>query len=189
MFVLRIDPATELRPLQTEDAAVLFDLTDQNRACLREWLPWVDDTRTADDSLRFIEDGMRAWDEKLSLHTGIWRSGILCGVISYNYLNFDLRQTELGYWLGAQHQGKGLMTAACRAMITYAVDEMKLLRVEIRCAVGNTKSQAIPLRLGFTEEGIVPQFEWLNGRYVDVILYSITSEAWRTRQADRSYPR
>lgn len=189
MFVLRIDPATELRELQPADAAVLFALTDENRAYLREWLPWVDDTRTVDDSLRFIEDGLRAWDEKLSLHAGIWRSGVLCGVISYNYLNFAVRLTELGYWIGAQHQRKGLATAASRALVTYAFEELNLLRVEIRCAVGNAKSRAIPRRLGFVEEGVVPQFEWLNGRYLDALVYSMTPEIWNTCQADHSSPR
>ena len=57
----------------------------------------------------------------------------------------------IGYWLGEQFQGKGIMTAACRVLVNYAFNEFKLHRVEIKCATGNTKSCAIPERLLFYE--------------------------------------
>lgn len=112
-------------------------------------------------------------------HVGIWYQDSIAGVVGYNYINHSRRQTELGYWLGASYQGKGLMTAACRALVTYAFDMLKLKRVEIRCAVGNTRSIAIPRRLGFTEEGVVAQLEWLYDRYIDVVVYSMLAENWQ----------
>jgi len=184
MLRLKVDDLTELRLLQDEDAVALFGLTNRNRAYLRQWLPWVDDTRTLEDSRRFIRAGQRQMENDNGFHMGIWHQGnLLTGVVSYNYISHEKRQTELGYWLGAQFQGKGLMTSACRTLTTYAFDVLHLQRVEIRCAVGNAKSRAIPLRLGFTEEGVVPQLEWLYDHYVDAVVYSMSVENWSKLQA------
>jgi ribosomal-protein-serine acetyltransferase len=117
------------------------------------------------------------------MHAGIWQQRRLAGVISYNYVDLGKRQTELGYWLGRAYQGKGLMTAACRAMTTYAFDRLDLRRVEIRCAANNEKSRAVPERLGYVTEGITPQLDWSSDHYIDTIIYSMTAEAWQTRQA------
>ena len=63
------------------------------------------------------------------------------------------------------------MTRACRALVAHAFDTLRLQRVEIRVATGNRRSRAIPERLGFREEGILRQVEWLYNHYVDHVVY------------------
>ena len=46
------------------------------------------------------------------------------------------------------------MTKSVEAFVDYALKELQLNRVEIRAAVENEKSRAIPDRLGFQEEGL-----------------------------------
>jgi len=76
------------------------------------------------------------------------------------------------------------MRKACRSLVEYAFDEWHLNRVEIRCAVGNTKSRAIPERLGFKSEGILREAEWLYDHYVDHIIYGMLARDWpATRSA------
>jgi ribosomal-protein-serine acetyltransferase len=174
-----VDAHTELRLLQEADAEGLFALTEENSAYLREWLPWVDGTRTVEDSRRFVREGLRQLANNNGFHVGIWYQNKLTGVVGYNYVNHERRQTELGYWLAEKYQGKGLMTNSCRVLITHSFDVLKMKRVEIRCAVGNTKSCAIPKRLGFTYEGLIAQLEWLYDRYVDVHVYSMLMETWQ----------
>jgi ribosomal-protein-serine acetyltransferase len=36
-------------------AEAVFSLTDQNREYLRRWLPWLDGTKTANDTEQFLE--------------------------------------------------------------------------------------------------------------------------------------
>ena len=119
------------------------------------------------------------------MHAGIWYQRRLAGIISFNYIDLGRQQTELGYWLGQAYQGKGLMTAACRAMTNYAFDHYKLHQVEIRCAVTNEKSRAIPERLGYETYGIAPQLDWSTGVYVDTIVYSMTAEDWHKREVPK----
>jgi hypothetical protein len=53
-----------------------------------------------------------------------------------------------------------------------------LHRVEIRAAVDNTCSYAIPGRLGFTHEGVAREAERIGDRYVDQVVYSTLADEW-----------
>jgi ribosomal-protein-serine acetyltransferase len=177
-----LDADTELRLLGEADAERLFALTDASRAYLRVWLPWVDSTRTVEDTRRFIRAGLHQKAENNGFHMGIWHRGVLVGVIGYNYIDWSRRRTELGYWLGQMYQGRGLMTAACQGMIRYAFETLRLHRVEIHCALENHKSRAIPVRLGFRQDGIIQQAEWLYSYFVDEVVYSLSLADWQQQE-------
>jgi ribosomal-protein-serine acetyltransferase len=51
-------------------------------------------------------------------------------------------------------------------------------RIQIRCGVGNTKSSAIPRRLGFTYEGTERCGERHNNSYIDLEVFSILKKEW-----------
>jgi ribosomal-protein-serine acetyltransferase len=178
-----IDQDTELHLLTEHDAAAVFSLIEQHRLYLREWLPWVDYTRSVEDERTFIRMLYGQYLENNGFACAIWYQGQITGTISYHPINWTQRKVEIGYWLAAPYQGKGLMTKSCRAMITYAFDTLKLHKVEIRCAIGNTRSCAIPQRLGFRPEGIVTQGEWLYDHFVDLFLYGMLASEWNRHSA------
>jgi len=68
-------------------------------------------------------------------------------------------------------------------MLDHAFGELRLNRVEVFCATDNVKSRAIPERLGFKQEDVIRQAEWLTDHYVDHAVYSILAEEWRARRA------
>jgi ribosomal-protein-serine acetyltransferase len=100
------------------------------------------------------------------------------GIIGLNRLDRFHKQTEIGYWLAEECQGRGIMTACCRTLVDFVFREYGLHRVEIRAAVGNTKSRAIPERLGFTHEGTLREAEWVNDRFVDGAVYAVLEHDW-----------
>ena len=51
--------------------------------------------------------------------------------------------------------------------------------MEILCATGNTRSRAIPERLGFTQEGIIRQAERFNDHYNDLVVYGMLASEWK----------
>jgi ribosomal-protein-serine acetyltransferase len=71
------------------------------------------------------------------------------------------------------------MTKACRTLITYAFTELALNKVEIHGATENIRSCAIPKRLGFTQEGILRDAEWLYDHYVDTVIYGLLAREWQ----------
>ena len=70
------------------------------------------------------------------------------------------------------------MTGACRSLVDYLFFDLKLHRVEIRCAIGNERSCAVPQRLGFTREGVLRQAQAYNDRYFDLEVYGLLAEDW-----------
>jgi len=178
MFSIKIRDDLELGLLEQRHAEELFALVDQNREYLREWLPWVDNSRSIADTQEFIKSSLEQFASNGSFGTGILYQGKLAGAIGFHYIDWSNRATSIGYWLAASFQGKGLMTKACRTLVDYAFNELGLNRVEIRCATENTKSRAIPQRLGFKQEGTIRQAEWLYDHYVDLVVYGILASEW-----------
>jgi len=88
---------------------------------------------------------------------------------------------ELGYWLDAAMEGKGVVTQACRTMVRHAFEEHELHKVEISCATDNTRSRAVAERLGFIQEGILRQTDRLHDRYVDSVFYGLLVDEWNAR--------
>lgn len=165
------DVRHELRQLADPDAEALFCLIEKNRSYLREWLPWVDATKTRADALRFIDSTARDRDAGDAFHLGIFFDGQLAGVIGHHRIDWASRAGALGYWLAEAQRGKGLMTASCRAVIRHAFEVLELHRIEIRCATANRRSRAIPERLGFRFEGVRREAEWLYDHHVDLAIY------------------
>jgi ribosomal-protein-serine acetyltransferase len=180
MFMYRLDDESWLKLLTYEDAEALFALIDSCRPHLRKWLPWVDSAKTVEDSKAFIEEALQKFAAGNGFETGIWHKGQFAGVIGLHYIDHANKKTSIGYWLGEQFQGLGLMTKACKAFIDYAFNELKLHRVEIRCAVDNKKSRAIPERLGFTNEGTIREAEWLYDHFVDHVVYGMLAREWES---------
>lgn len=161
--------------LDSRHTQALFDLADANRAYLRKWLPWLDNAATVEGTANFIEMGLREAAERHALHTGIWQGDRLCGVIGFHHVDWEHRSATIGYWLNAADQGKGIMTASCRALIQHGFNYFQLHRIVIRCATDNHRSRAIPERLGFTHEGVAREVEWLYDHFVDLSIYSLLS--------------
>jgi ribosomal-protein-serine acetyltransferase len=101
------------------------------------------------------------------------------GACGYARMSWEKRMAEIGYWLDKDMQGKGIITRATRALVTCAFQEYGLNKVEIHAAVGNKRSRAVPERLGFTQEGILRQAQWLNGRAHDMVIYRILASEWK----------
>ena len=180
MFRFPIGEDAELRLWEPHHGEELFALVDRNREYLREWLPWIDDTRTVEDETAFIRYSLRQFASSRTLAAGIWFQGRLAGGIDIHSMDPTNLRGEIGYWISAGCQGKGLVTRSCRALLDYAFNELKLNRVEIHVASGNTRSRAIPERLGFTQEGILRQVAWLYDQFIDLVIYAMLASEWQS---------
>jgi ribosomal-protein-serine acetyltransferase len=183
MFRYRVSERIELRLLVPADAAELFALTDANREHLRRWLPWLDSVRAPSDSLGFIQATLRQFADHQGFNAGVLHDGAIVGVIGHHRISWANRSTSLGYWLAAAHEGRGTMTAACRAIVQHGFAEYGLNRIEIRCATGNGRSCAIPERLGFRREGELREAEWLYDHFVDHVVYGMLRREWEGARA------
>ncbi|MCL5072363.1 MAG: GNAT family N-acetyltransferase [Actinobacteria bacterium] len=180
--VVSVDRNLKLRILQLSDAFKLNKLIDKNRTCLRRWLPWLDHNHTINDTKKFIKKGLVKYQNNTGIELGIWYKNQLAGCIGLHYLNNEHLKTSIGYWLDRSLQGRGIMTKSISKFIDYLIDDKKINRIEIACALGNDRSNALPKRLGFTHEGIRRQGEWLYDHFVDLNIYSILADEWRSQK-------
>lgn len=176
---LALSGELRLELLEPRHAEALFRTVDENRAHLRQWLPWLDFTRSPEDSLEFIRRTREQLGANNGFQTALVVRGEIAGMIGHIGIRWQHRATELGYWLGEKHQGRGFMTLACRACIGHAFGELGLNRVEIRVATENGRSRGIPERLGFQLEGVVRDAEWLYDRFVDHAVYGLLAREWQ----------
>ncbi|MBO8163318.1 MAG: GNAT family N-acetyltransferase [Brevibacillus sp.] len=182
MYEIRLSAQAMLRMLQMEDAAPLFALVDANRLHLRQWMPWVDHTKSVADTESFISSAVAQHEQNQGLTYGIRYQGRLVGIISVHGIDWTNRNTTIGYWLSADVQGKGLMTLAVTAYLDHLVfGEWGLNRAQINAAVENKRSRAIPERLGFQLEGILRQAQCLHDCYVDLAVYGMVAADWKKR--------
>lgn len=123
MFCHKVSDDIQLKLLELRDAEAIFALTDASRPYLREWLPWVDGTKTVDDSRAFIKSTLQQFAANDGFQAGIFYKGELTGVIGFHKINWTNRSTSIGYWLGEGFQGRGIMTSACRTMVGITFEE------------------------------------------------------------------
>src|SRR3989344_2998834 len=133
---IKVNKDLELRLLALEDAEELFELTQQNRNNLREWLSWLDENRTVEDTKKFIQGGLDRFEGESGMELGIWYKGQLAGCIGLPQLKMDHKKAAIGYWLAEKFQGVGIMTSVVRALVSCLFTKLKLNRVEINCATG-----------------------------------------------------
>jgi ribosomal-protein-alanine N-acetyltransferase len=84
----------------------------------------------------------------------------------------------LGYNLAAAEQGKGYMTEAVNGAVAFAFDVWNLHRVAASYMPRNSRSAAVLQRCGFRIDGRAPAYLFINGRWEDHVLTSITNPEW-----------
>jgi ribosomal-protein-serine acetyltransferase len=177
MLTFALDERRWLRLFDEADAAELYAVIDANRAHLARWMPWAEG-QTPDGTRTFIGDSLRQLADNQGFQLAMIDDGAIVGALGYHRLDWENLGTSLGYWLAEGSQGRGTVTLAVTALVDHAFGQWKLNRVEIRAGVQNTRSRAIPERLGFTLEGVRRQAERVGDRFVDHAVYAMLAADW-----------
>ncbi len=172
-ILIKAENQISLELINESHAQPIFEMVNQNRVYLRQWLSFVDNMVSVDFAENFVKGSMQRHQLGVEYAFVIQQGGQTVGRIGVYKLDRQNKIGEIGYWLVENVQGQGIITTACKAMIRFCFDDLLLHRIEIKCATGNTRSQSIPVRLGFTKEGIIREGEWLHDKYVDLFLYSL----------------
>lgn len=178
MFKCYLSADTYIRLIELRHAEDFFALVEKNYERLLVWCPWLEEVRTVEKTRLFIKGKLQRFADGNGFTAGFFENDSLIGVIALEYLDWTNRVTEVGYWLDTEAEGKGLITKACLILIDHAFGELKMKRVQIRCACENLRSRAIPERLGFRQEGVVRQVEKLSDRFVDLVIYGMLADEW-----------
>ena len=163
-----------LCPIDPADGPELWTAVENSRWHLERWLPWVPFNNSPDASQRYAEACAQDWDAGRAVRLAIRskKDRELLGVVGLDSVVHLHRSCELGYWLKREACGKGLMTEAAKACVTFAFDTLAAHRIRCAAATENYGSLRVIMRLGFRFEGIARQAEYVGGRWVDHAVFS-----------------
>jgi RimJ/RimL family protein N-acetyltransferase len=158
-----------LRPPGADDADGASAAVDDE---VRRWMPWAQGY-TRERALRWcVEEAYR--DSVRETHFVIVprETGRFAGVIGIGRADWESRVAETGYWLGPDGRGNGYITEAVREVARY-VFGLGFHRLELLAATGNTGSQRVAERAGFTHEGVLRSARLVPGGRSDMVLFSL----------------
>jgi ribosomal-protein-alanine N-acetyltransferase len=106
--------------------------------------------------------------------------GPVAGIANFTGIaRFPIYACTLGYALGEEHQGKGLMEEGLRAAVSLMFGEFGLHRIAANYMPRNERSARLLRKLGFQVEGYARAFLLIDGRWEDHVLTSLRNEEWR----------
>jgi RimJ/RimL family protein N-acetyltransferase len=158
-----------LAPVRDDDRAALFAwINDRESALLsapyrpvheRDHEAWFDAVRQRDDVVLF---GIRARDDDRLLGT--------CQLLGIDRRS---RGAELRIRLGEEgDRGRGHGSEALRLLLRHAFDDLNLRRVSLQVLATNERAIAAYRSAGFAQEGRLREAAYVDGAYVDVLLFA-----------------
>jgi ribosomal-protein-alanine N-acetyltransferase len=114
---------------------------------------------------------------------GIARKGNpdLIGTCGFYKWVKHVRRAEIGYDLAATFRRQGIMTEALTAMINYLFGPLQLNRLEAFTDPRNDGSNRLLQNLGFKREGVLREYTYFHGRFLDDYLYALRKSDWSGR--------
>jgi len=170
---LQVDEQIKLELIDIHHAETLFQLANENRSHLKQWLSWLDYMHSVDFMHQFVKNAKQRYADGHEYAYVIIFNDIVVGRVGVYKIDPHNRIGEIGYWISEEYQGYGITTKSCAALIEYCFNDVLLNRLEIKCGKENYKSQGVPERLNFTLEGVLREAELLNGKFIDLNLYSL----------------
>ena len=181
-----------LRPPRTGDVPELRRALRANADHLRPWsvapVPGEDPTSLASVSTTVMRN-RREWKRGQALVLMITpredEDRIIGRIALGGLLLGAFQNAYVGYWIDAEHQGRGLMTEAVRATTTFAFRVAGLHRLQAAVMPGNTAEPARVLaKVGYRREGAAPAGTSASrGPGSDHEIFAVTSEEWRDESA------
>ncbi|MFH8570460.1 GNAT family N-acetyltransferase [Streptomyces sp. NPDC017993] len=176
----QITPDVSLRPPTPEDAAGLARAYLRSREHLRPWEPDRDEAfftpagQSARLRMQLAEKSAGRLMPLLMVRESQDAAGSSDVVGAINLTNITLgplRSATVGYWIDASHLGRGLATAALKAVCTAADAQLGLHRLEAGTLLENAASQRVLIKCGFVPFGVAEKYLHIHGAWRDHRLF------------------
>jgi ribosomal-protein-alanine N-acetyltransferase len=167
-----------IRPLTTEDADALAELLERNRDFLRPFEPV---RPPGFFTVAAQRERIARYDEHRAAGTG-FAYAILDGrelagaIVLSNVARGVFESANVGYWVDAARNGRGLASRALAAVVAEAFGPLALHRLEAGTLVDNLASQRVLEKNRFTRIGVARHYLRIAGAWRDRVLFQRTAE-------------
>jgi len=102
------------------------------------------------------------------------------GTIALNNLNQRNLTAEFGIAIGEKdYWSNGYGTEATQLLLKYGFDQLNLHRISSSAKAFNERSLRLHKKVGFRQEGLLRQSEFVNGHYHDKVMFGLLREEWK----------
>jgi RimJ/RimL family protein N-acetyltransferase len=164
--------ALRIEPIADADIPALVTLAETNR----QELMYMSGTQRLD----WYREGLVAQRDGLAIVFVIRLGDQLVGTTRFADFNNSLPSAEIGWtWLDHSQHGTGLNATIKYLMLKHAFENWRMVRVQLKTAASNLRSQRAIEKLGARREGQLRNHRRLaDGRLDDTVMFSITDEEW-----------
>ena len=130
---------------------------------------------------RAREEAEEGSDYSLFVFLAQGSQDVLVGGITLSNIRRRAAQfVNLGYWMGRDFAGQGMMTEAVGITLPFVFDSLDLHRIHAAFLPGNAASRRVLEKNGFSEEGFAEKYLQINGRWEDHVLFGLTKERYES---------
>lgn len=161
-----------LRQIVKSDAEEMFALRSNPQ--IMQYIP-REMPKTIEDAVKHIEfmQGLLESSECINWAICLKGSDTLIGNIGFFRIQPENHRAEVGYMLGTEFHGSGIMQEALTKILKYGFEEMKLHSIEAVTDPENFASWKLLEKNGFIREGHFKEDCYWNGKYLDSYVYSL----------------
>ena len=173
-----------LRPPRPADFASWHRIRLESREFLRPFEPrWSEADVTERAFLTRLRRGQRestlGTDYNFFIFSTAEGAERLVGGLTLSNIHRRAAQcVTLGYWMGVNDAGKGIMSRAVAVVLPFAFDTLGLHRVQAACLPDNEPSRRVLVKNGFKEEGHAESYLQIDGAWRDHALFGLTRERY-----------
>ncbi|MFZ4713232.1 MAG: GNAT family N-acetyltransferase [Bacteriovoracaceae bacterium] len=152
-------------------APIMFSTIDIDRDRLKVFLPWVNATKTVDDSKAYIQFTHEKWAQGEMFDYGMYVNDLFIGCVGFHHVNWTHECLELGCWLSKDFEGKGYLSEAIKLLEGEAF-KLGFNRIEIRCSNKNFRSVEMAKGNQYILDGTLRQNAIEHGQFRDTHIFS-----------------
>src|ERR1043165_5824363 len=166
-----------IRLLTEDDLHAYYSLIDRNRQRLQDFFAGtVAATGTLETTHTHVKDVIAKCEDRTHFPFVVTDNAndALIASIQIKSLDWRIPKAELGYYVDADHEGKGIVTKAVSKIITYGFEELGLFKMFIRTHEHNISSRKVAEKNGLIYEGTIrADYKTTGGDIVDIMYYGM----------------
>lgn len=167
-----------LRPIALDDKEAIFAYrSDKETNQYQGWIP-----ETLDDVEEFIQKTSKQINEPETWFQWVItekENHRIVGDLGVHFFGSQNKQAEIGCTLNKAFQKKSYATEAVKRVMDYLFSELNKHRIITSIDPDNQNAIRLVERIGFRKEAHFVQSLWLNGKWVDDLIFAMTEEDWK----------
>ena len=173
LIIYQTDHLT-IKPIDPNEYQEYYQLLQSNRTRLTRYFPvTIKKIKSPIHAQSHLKECIEKKDNAELYPFGIYHRQKLIGWISIKTIRWEQKECELGYYIGNEYEGKGIITTAIAQVTEFCFDALQMQKIFLRIGTDNHASQRVAEKNGFTQEKILKQeFKIETGELIDIYYYT-----------------